>query len=940
MEAMLAKRTLVLILGGAWLTSLDLVFATIRGEFRSGAATWGMFCGHVLVLLCLGAFLIAFARLAELASARLAANRPTARVVIYATGFGACALWPGALLGEALTEGDWIAQQWFATPLEYGISGVLVAAAAALTAHALATRGRRFWPFLWLFAAAAAAGANRYVLAGLYPAFHVTLYGASAILSLLALDALATRVRQPSATRSLATIGSVVVLSLAGSAWFMPPTVRIATLAASPPLAQVLPFLLPRGDDGLLREAIAFEGAWESPAPPRITLGKRPRNAVLIVVDTLRADALLPVDGPRGFYRQPEDTPFLDQWLRSGFTFTNAYSPASRTNKSLPPTFYSLEPFEALTRKSVPLAQRVRQLGLTPLAVVPEWFMSPNAADAATLLDGFDVINAYAERKDQGTFLRRVKRVLKDAKDQPFFLWLHYFGMHEPYFIGGAKHASTASSADKYRAALRYMDGVFRELIGYLERTGKLDETLIVLASDHGELLGEGGLERHGQGVSDEEVHVPLAFWVPGAGSGKIETLAGNIDVVPTILDLFGAAPSAGFRGRSLVPAMASHEAESTRSFYVVSGRGDIHGLITEQHRLTYHLRSKTFSLRPRLEATEHDELTGKDPVLERSLKVEFARRNPGVFASELERRRTLRELQSKLETITPDVSPSYLTFLIELTALSANQEVLDAAKALYDRLPEPRHRVAMVSQLFATEPEYWSRRFLDFLREYRGRPEEAQMVEELTRAGVGLIDSNVVLDRLADLAKDCSTPIARAWLDLLETWEKNDRFVPILVDFLNCASGGHDSEDVGLVTQVLAGFASLEPRPRSDVEARILPLIGHSNAWIADSALRALGAIGGTAAAEKLEGILAKSRGRRLEATLVSLAKIRGASMTPSLVERGKDRKQLYPVIQALASVGDERAIPFLETVSNQDRNPWIRQKAREALGAVKERS
>src|SRR5690606_30888844 len=81
-------------------------------------------------------------------------------------------------------------------------------------------------------------------------------------------------------------------------------------------------------------------------AVDRLLGGRRDYNVLLVIVDTLRADALLPARGEGQPFAQDGDTPFLDAWLSKSFRFRRAYSQASRTRRSLPPTFRSLEASE------------------------------------------------------------------------------------------------------------------------------------------------------------------------------------------------------------------------------------------------------------------------------------------------------------------------------------------------------------------------------------------------------------------------------------------------------------------------------------------------------------------------------------------------------------------------------------------------------------------
>jgi len=100
-----------------------------------------------------------------------------------------------------------------------------------------------------------------------------------------------------------------------------------------------------------------------------------------------------------------------------------------------------------------------------------------------------------------------------------------------------------------YDGALRYLDDLVSELVEFLRDRGVYDETMVVLASDHGDNFGDHGLTRHIFCLYDSLVHVPLV--IKPAVSGDAPTPAGRtidnqvslVDLHPTFLEAAGAAP-------------------------------------------------------------------------------------------------------------------------------------------------------------------------------------------------------------------------------------------------------------------------------------------------------------------------------------------------------------------------------------------------------------
>jgi arylsulfatase A-like enzyme len=176
-----------------------------------------------------------------------------------------------------------------------------------------------------------------------------------------------------------------------------------------------------------------------------------------------------------------------------------------------------------------------------------------------------------------------------DGKDtEPFFAYLHYLDVHWPYtrFPDGRPPASfgraalperpphDASKADawaegvgeaeiqalraRYDAEIAWIDAAVGELLDDLERRGLLEDTLVVVTSDHGEAFREHGRIQHGWEPYRELTHVPLILrppvdWEP---FHRVEEIVGLVDVMPTVLDLVGAEIPDACQGRSLAAAL------------------------------------------------------------------------------------------------------------------------------------------------------------------------------------------------------------------------------------------------------------------------------------------------------------------------------------------------------------------------------------------------
>ena len=124
-----------------------------------------------------------------------------------------------------------------------------------------------------------------------------------------------------------------------------------------------------------------------------------------------------------------------------------------------------------------------------------------------------------------------------------------------------------------YAESMQRMDADIGVVLDTLEQTGRLDKTIIVIVSDHGESLGDHGELLHGDSYFDDIVRVPMIVRVPGVApdAQPRSMLVSHVDVLPTLLELVGAVPPAGIDGVSLVPTLTDASA-SVRGTTLIEG--------------------------------------------------------------------------------------------------------------------------------------------------------------------------------------------------------------------------------------------------------------------------------------------------------------------------------------------------------------------------------
>jgi arylsulfatase A-like enzyme len=148
----------------------------------------------------------------------------------------------------------------------------------------------------------------------------------------------------------------------------------------------------------------------------------------------------------------------------------------------------------------------------------------------------------YGIRKRADEVNRETLRWISRDDRRPFFAFLNYLDVHFGYG-GPAGYPKPAwdrgSTIDEYDAGVKYTD----DFMGQLLHGVDLKDTIIVVASDHGEALGDHGLSFHGAALYSDLVRVPLVISWPGhvpAGI-RIAQPVSNADIANTVLSLIGA---------------------------------------------------------------------------------------------------------------------------------------------------------------------------------------------------------------------------------------------------------------------------------------------------------------------------------------------------------------------------------------------------------------
>lgn len=339
----------------------------------------------------------------------------------------------------------------------------------------------------------------------------------------------------------------------------------------------------------------------------KIKNNNKKTNVIIITLDTVRADYL-------HCYGNPWiKTEKIDYLARNGAIFNKAYSASSTTNPSHISLFSSLSTYshgilsnDYTLSKNVPvLAKIFKKNQYKTGAVTSVFHMNRLSSGLSSGFDSYKDINMnwmnmritdiYTLTRNADTTTANAVEFLENNAENPFFLWVHYYDPHFPYQAVGKYHKMyypgdpTSSYIDsmknalfqwtwtednlkwirpfkdldyfkkEYAGEISYTDEFVGKLLDTLKRLKCDDNTLILIAADHGESFGDHEVYFDHWSLYDSDIHVPLILWYPGKikKGTQINDQCSLLDVTPTIMDLIGIQDTKMqeyyFEGHSLV---------------------------------------------------------------------------------------------------------------------------------------------------------------------------------------------------------------------------------------------------------------------------------------------------------------------------------------------------------------------------------------------------
>lgn len=329
---------------------------------------------------------------------------------------------------------------------------------------------------------------------------------------------------------------------------------------------------------------------------------KKPKYIIIMLVDSLRYDHL----GCYGYDKIT--TPFIDEKVKEGIIFENAFTSGGWTMTAVASLFSGLYPFQHKTTRIykdwsevfqseeiyadmlspdiLTLAEVLKKKGYKTFGLYP--FPS---IDKRFLFDqGFDMYTEYNKKDDSR--LLELEKIFEEHKDKKIFFYIHFASPHAPYTDFDKKVSRNFENINKnkikdypfaqeiptrwksrqeiaihknvgdcllgYDKEIYGIDQRFKELWEFLEKNGYMKSTFLIFSADHGQCFGERGEMFHGNIRYEEITHIPLIIWdFSSRRSGRVSKVVSIIDIMPTILERLGIKlkenPGCAYYGKNIL---------------------------------------------------------------------------------------------------------------------------------------------------------------------------------------------------------------------------------------------------------------------------------------------------------------------------------------------------------------------------------------------------
>ena len=400
-----------------------------------------------------------------------------------------------------------------------------------------------------------------------------------------------------------------------------------------------------------------------APQPERPRRGTPPKNIVLIVQDTTRADVYEPFEPGNTVI-----TPALDAFANKSTSFVNAYNnenwtiPSTATILSgLYPASHSAQFAGTAVPNSVTLiSEHLQRSGFHTTAIVANTVLRDAFGFNQGWTEFYNIPRTRSERDWGHPYDEAADWIAKhrSGSKKRFFLWVQSMDTHtdydppkakrELYFKGrykgkiGSKFSKydqkklmegdlTLTETDRkwiralYNGEVSHQDDKLTQFLRRLDKLGALKDTLVVVTNDHGEEFGEHETWGHVFSLYEELVRAPLVIHYPPmfpAGL-RVNEVVEQVDLTPTLLDALGVPPIREAEGQSLLPLVTNTPTRQRPFYALLDFRNDRRAVRVGRWKLFINTRDGSEELYDlERDPREQRNLAGKRPIALRAAQV------------------------------------------------------------------------------------------------------------------------------------------------------------------------------------------------------------------------------------------------------------------------------------------------------------------------------
>jgi hypothetical protein len=366
-------------------------------------------------------------------------------------------------------------------------------------------------------------------------------------------------------------------------------------------------------------------------------------NIFIFVVDSLRPDYLSPYNDKVTF------TPNIDAFARESVVMENAFTPYGGTVLAEPALWTGtmqihkqyIEPFYPMNA----LQKLIDADGYHPFITVDpvlKIILKPSTSiieldQDATGWQGLDLVKTLGQL--------RAKMEERQDKSRPVFAYTQAQNLHVHKLNRERREGPPAIDINGfepyYASQIKYIDEGLGEFIRYLKESGQYDNSIIVLTSDHGDSLGEGGRWGHANWIFPEILKIPIIIHIPTIFRNGLYWDSSSIaflnDITPSLYYMLGHRPIVrnDVFGKPLFTETKEEQADyRKRSYMVASSYGPTYGILGDNGRSLFisdaaNGKDYYFNLRDDPQGTRNlvDDRT-------RSANEKLIRRNIGAISS------------------------------------------------------------------------------------------------------------------------------------------------------------------------------------------------------------------------------------------------------------------------------------------------------------------